>query len=521
MASTSDAFRTPFKAHNTSGIPSPSIPNPKKSRVDEFLSLHPGNHTAYDKDIPVVEGLIDGVNNEIGLYDLDMVMVRNVLAELRARRDALSQTRARLEAMIRPSIRRLPTEILMDIFRITCEDNHKGTMPVLRLGGVCRRWRSITHASPALWSNINCRKLYGMSHRDFGNLTRYCLDRSEQVPLSVSFGHWGALRGKYRMAGFTELIKQSHRWKTLSFDDFFPQSPAFPTTLPILEELTISTQNWSFPLDLPNKVATPTLRTLRFHCAGGALKMAARFDMASLTCLSLSGATFRAPLLALLRQCPKLTVLDMEWLDLASGSELEAFHYTNEVDNRLPPVSLPIKSLTLPRHLKSYSLSILFASLSFPFLEHLSAYGDGRLYHRDFISSDMMPTVRHSTGSSLPPLASLALEQFRFDDGDSVLKDLSRLSNTLTCLSLASVERQRSHWTEVLLRILLPDDPTFLPHLKELELDCHMWRFHEDPRIYAMIESRWQVEERAMGEKSPNVEKWCYRRIEVAHDDFV
>ncbi|KAL0580425.1 hypothetical protein V5O48_001578 [Marasmius crinis-equi] len=86
--------------------------------------------------------------------------LQKTLHSLDRKRDKLKETvhsSRRLLADVSSPGRRIPTEILQEIFRLglhTFPVVHGSVAPLL-YGQVCRQWREVAHATPELWANIH------------------------------------------------------------------------------------------------------------------------------------------------------------------------------------------------------------------------------------------------------------------------------------------------------------------------------------------------------------------------------
>ncbi|KAL0567253.1 hypothetical protein V5O48_014740 [Marasmius crinis-equi] len=467
-----DILSTPLKTCDACGISFPPKPNRKLSQVEKCLSRYPGNLFAAEHDIASIEDHIHGAEEEILAYDSELARVQNILEELQARRDMLSRATRQLKSITRPSIRRLPVEILLDIFLWYCDDEDQGLLPALCLGSVCSQWRNIAHSSPALWATIRCRGLRKLSPRKFLPLVRYCLEKSRAVPLEVS------IRSSDGTEAFTELAKHSDRWKQLMINLNNLPRYSLPVNLLILEGAHFFSNAKSnggyLRHTLPAQVNTPALQELTLGY--DELASGTRFNTSSLTILSVRGEINFSSLVALLRQCPKLSTL-----------ALEDVNPTNLVGGTGNFRILPITSLIVTHFGENdfHRSDPIFGYFTFPRLENLILLDIScPSIHRD------MDLFRLLTGSQPPPLVSLDITKFGLHL-DNLLDMLTALSPTLSRIRFAVL---RSFLHQKFFEIMtLSNHPALLPHLKELKVtDVDQPHFDS---LLGMVESRWRVEE--------------------------
>ncbi|KAF7967415.1 hypothetical protein HWV62_34389 [Athelia sp. TMB] len=132
-----------------------------------------------------------------------------------AKRTDLCNYAAASKGLISP-LRHLPAEILSEIFIHTLPPFPFELLPsetplVLEL--VCRRWRDVIRATPALWSCIALR-LHTRSRRRDLAVASACLARSGTHPLSISldFDYYGGSDGGYPALAL--IVAQCERWHT-------------------------------------------------------------------------------------------------------------------------------------------------------------------------------------------------------------------------------------------------------------------------------------------------------------------
>ncbi|KAI3599088.1 hypothetical protein WG66_004077 [Moniliophthora roreri] len=85
----------------------------------KYLSENPPNHTTLDREVPKVGDLLQSVDDEIAGYDSVLSRMLGAVRRLQERRARLWKLRERLRWTMGPSIRRLPSELLLRIFYTT------------------------------------------------------------------------------------------------------------------------------------------------------------------------------------------------------------------------------------------------------------------------------------------------------------------------------------------------------------------------------------------------------------------
>ena len=124
---------------------------------------------------------------DISRLDDEITRLNGVLDGLTRKRDAL-QTYTRLHTALVAPIRRLPPEVLSEIFLHYNDENNisnfrLNTAP-LQLGGVCSRWRTIALSTPWLWNSfaLTIRLKYFKSD---AMLAETWLARAGRSPLTI------------------------------------------------------------------------------------------------------------------------------------------------------------------------------------------------------------------------------------------------------------------------------------------------------------------------------------------------
>ncbi|KAK0185081.1 hypothetical protein F5146DRAFT_1125423 [Armillaria mellea] len=159
-------------------------------------------------------------------------------------------------------IRRLPRDILLEIFSLSSSLNPDAGDYPWTLGHVCRWWRDIVHSSPPLWSFVVLCQPYDPE------IIETQLQRSgNYVPLSVYISTHDRDRGTQNSAIVDRVMDLCHRWSKLELHTYAPlyadpsrHAEKLPLFLPKL--LTLKAQGtWSNHMILV--LDAPLLKTVQ------------------------------------------------------------------------------------------------------------------------------------------------------------------------------------------------------------------------------------------------------------------
>ena len=161
-----------------------------------------------------------------------IAVLRQQIAELQQQIGDPEQDSTNFESF--PLIRRLPTELLAEIFGIVIGCYEHNPFAVMR---VCRSWRATVLGMAHIWSRFTVRPWTSQEHIEF------VVERTKQAPLDVlvdltpsrhSFMHSIKAKGDYR--GLDLAVTTMPRWRT--FTVAFPNEPdvqsgegGFPVTI--------------------------------------------------------------------------------------------------------------------------------------------------------------------------------------------------------------------------------------------------------------------------------------------------
>ena len=146
-----------------------------------------GHYIASESQAQMICDTISAAQADILRLDGEITRLNAVLDGLTRKRDAL-QTYTHLHTALVAPIRRLPPEVLSEIFLHYNDENNiskfrLNTAP-LQLGGVCSRWRTIALSTPRLWTSfaLDIRPKYLKSDTI---LAKTWLARAGRCPLTI------------------------------------------------------------------------------------------------------------------------------------------------------------------------------------------------------------------------------------------------------------------------------------------------------------------------------------------------
>lgn len=234
-------------------------------------------HTAPDYGPPPVTNSADHTSTGQQLKDVETQLssLQLLLQQLTASCQTLEASAAQLRSRLAP-IRRVPTEILQLIFASTVHNNDvvRGRMPALTLSHVCRRWRSGSNNSAALWTSIVAslasKDRYLANASGIIGRLKHCLLMSRDRPLDIEIK--GAelyfaedLREDPAFGlFFSTLVAHASRWRTMN-TFCTPLLDSGPTVLANLATLVFTDDYDEMP-GLQNLTAARNLRVFDMAC---------------------------------------------------------------------------------------------------------------------------------------------------------------------------------------------------------------------------------------------------------------
>ncbi|KIK63430.1 hypothetical protein GYMLUDRAFT_466852 [Collybiopsis luxurians FD-317 M1] len=231
-------------------------------RVD-FPSLHARLRSEFGP----ASGQPEEINPILESLQQDLEDLETAGFGLQTHRSCIIELAAQTKSLLSP-IRKIPDEILQDIFDYCCDTNSFvvsapsetatcdiRNKPTMVLSSTCSRWYRNALSMPTLWSRITLDWNWVLSDFVVGSDAYYkrsfalatFLNRSLQQPLAVNIIIKGA---SPRLGNGTmhpipaQLVEQKHRWKSLTFEspvilihDLFEEY--IMPELPLLDDLEL------------------------------------------------------------------------------------------------------------------------------------------------------------------------------------------------------------------------------------------------------------------------------------------
>ncbi|KAJ7719998.1 hypothetical protein DFH07DRAFT_309676 [Mycena maculata] len=243
---------------------------PSATRTAELLAiLRNGDNEHGHRASPELRATIVAVPAELARYDAELARLDAIFGQIVAGRNALQGLHDQCVGIIDCPIRRLPTEIIVQIFA-HCEApkewdmspilapqwEKKAKQEIARVAGgsltafsqVCIQWRRVVFGTATLWQTINldlrCWTLpveasrASYLHQRMIDFLVVALERGQQTPLTLNVH--GA--GECHPRAIQTLAHSSRRWRAATFTleyVMFKNFAAVASNLPHLESLTL------------------------------------------------------------------------------------------------------------------------------------------------------------------------------------------------------------------------------------------------------------------------------------------
>ncbi|KAJ7146852.1 hypothetical protein C8R44DRAFT_864570 [Mycena epipterygia] len=245
-----------------------------------------------------IRAAISAVPAELARYDEELARLDCIFEKIVAGRAALQQHYDQCVAVIDAPVRRLPNEMLLEIFNLCGQPTQELSMDpvapqsweyeaqkeVRRVAGghlfplsqVCTQWRELVTGTPTLWSTINLdlrcwtipvetmRASY--LHQQMVQFLKVALERGRQTLLTIEV--YGV--GECHPHALQTIALAGHRWRSASFTldcGMLKNLSAVTGNLPILETLCIHVlkENSEALSDVARYFSdAPQLRTVEF-----------------------------------------------------------------------------------------------------------------------------------------------------------------------------------------------------------------------------------------------------------------
>ncbi|KAJ7183742.1 hypothetical protein C8R46DRAFT_1344465 [Mycena filopes] len=253
-----------------------SSPEPEAAVTPPGLArLLTSNDAPLDSEVPSIHDIISTEEDRIDALDMQIEDMEATIYELeikqvqlvRRRNDA--KERIRKHSTILSPIRRVPPELIFEIFAFAVIHDNKATSEtqnstrIWHITHVCRTWRLVALSDRSLWRFITIER------SSFSEAIEAQLVRSANLPLDICWrGH------PIDRRCIDLIISHCSRWETvtLRFDvhhswclTFKSLSPTAGASLEQLKRLKISNPGSRFPSILPDSfLLAPNLREVTF-----------------------------------------------------------------------------------------------------------------------------------------------------------------------------------------------------------------------------------------------------------------
>ncbi|KAF7303073.1 F-box domain-containing protein [Mycena kentingensis (nom. inval.)] len=252
--------------------------------------------------LPVaLTGCLDEISTDFAAQEAAATRLRVQLAEAEKNIDSLKRLSQLASAFSAP-IRRLPSELLVEIFRqhwvefdetydtidvATFDPIHAGAPkplvslalgPLLTLAQVCSRWYKLVMNTSALWAELHLDATIWDTRKaeeKVLDLVVEGLRRSRDAPLYVSIIYENSYRPPFIASpALALLVSTSHRWRSARLWCHLEDVPSFERGLPHLETLQIRLGIEEWEDDVVDRLpAMPRLRTMAYDDVAGIHKM--------------------------------------------------------------------------------------------------------------------------------------------------------------------------------------------------------------------------------------------------------
>ncbi|KAL1674871.1 hypothetical protein EV122DRAFT_281605 [Schizophyllum commune] len=188
-------------------------------QIPDVASLRTGSFPTTTEARLICDAIAE-TDDSMKEIDQELERLSGYWKHLDALRRSLEYSQDVRRALVAP-IRRLPTEILSEIFKACCGDAieiaHERCEPLV-LGSVCKSWRDTIVDMPTLWAGFTFP--WGLdshykTHTSLVTRLRTFLKYLGDVPLRQCIGQRGWSLNAFTGVLFKVLLQHSHRWASL------------------------------------------------------------------------------------------------------------------------------------------------------------------------------------------------------------------------------------------------------------------------------------------------------------------
>ncbi|KAJ7635764.1 hypothetical protein DFH06DRAFT_661783 [Mycena polygramma] len=177
----------------------------------DLTLLLTSNDVPLDSEIPPIHAIISDREKQLHavddqIFDLEITLVRFV-----REREQIAESVRQHRAVLSPLRRRVPPELLCEIFVLTLSGDGTAETPPWYLGQICRSWRFSALAYPFLWSSITIPN----SRHSMLPLIQTQLRRSANALLTVQWSRNIRESGPIDPHSRDAVLAECSRWSTL------------------------------------------------------------------------------------------------------------------------------------------------------------------------------------------------------------------------------------------------------------------------------------------------------------------
>ncbi|KAF7329992.1 F-box domain-containing protein [Mycena kentingensis (nom. inval.)] len=232
-----------------------------------------------------IHALLPPAMAELARLSEDIPRLRVALAKAVSEQEKMENYVLRLRGACASPIRRLPTEVLLEIMEYLApilvngqllEDDARfyrsemellAQRPLIMAARVCSRWRAIVMQNPNLWSTLVIRPELWPAHgyTPYLSVLTKVLARSENHSLTITFRYgdeWSRERRcqAVEREAFRLLLRHAPRWRELNADGINLQRIALPGEIALPQLRHLRLQSWPRHLNFFSQ--SPHLRSV-------------------------------------------------------------------------------------------------------------------------------------------------------------------------------------------------------------------------------------------------------------------
>ncbi|KAJ7583477.1 hypothetical protein C8J56DRAFT_210641 [Mycena floridula] len=439
---------------------------------------------------------------EILAYDREICKLNEALLRLEQDKRELKSHIEMSQSLLSP-IRRLPPEILSEIFRAYCSGGnllwHDIQVPAMTLRKVCKSWESAAAATKDLYSSVSLTISVSAHRRKQHSAMGFLLSQSGNFPLTVEID---VLRNQESLA-LALLVQESSRWRSLDLmlprfaNDFFPEVLSqIRGQLSALEQLCYTKYGSSATATAVDIFdSAPNLKKFQVH--GSPIPLTPPLQILTLSCTSVSLQS----LLNLILSNPQLNELVFDCFNVKESRRHPStdLHVTSNirslefrvVDQCAQDIWSLLPHLTLPllRQITFADAEACGGSFHADRFSTFLSRSGCTLTHLKFDQFSISPTAFVALLRTLPSLTHLTvLERNSDNDGSSEESDGSEDEEKINSVNDEVIRRLTASSRLVSL------SRSLLPRLTHLEFSVGGDET-TDSLFVEMVKSRWRSDQ--------------------------